>query len=120
SQGSAISYWFKSEPAGEVRITISDVAGREIRVLTGTKNAGLNRVQWDLRGTRVGGGGRQGRGAEDTPTQAPVAAAPQAGARGVATAAAPPAGAATGGGRGGGRGGFGPAVAPGTYLVKVM
>jgi photosystem II stability/assembly factor-like uncharacterized protein len=120
SQGSAISYWFKSEPAGEVRITISDVAGREIRVLTGTKNAGLNRVQWDLRGTPVGGRGRQGRGAEDTPTQAPAAAAPQAGARGGAAAAATPAATATGGGRGGGRGGFGPAVAPGTYLVKVM
>ena len=77
-------------------------------------------MQWDLRGTPVGGRGRQGRGAEDTPPQAPAAAAPQAGARGGATAAAPPAGAATGGGRGGGRGGFGPAVAPGTYLVKVM
>ncbi len=26
--------------------------GREIRALVGTKNAGLNRVQWDLRATR--------------------------------------------------------------------
>ena len=32
-----------------MRITITDVTGREIRALDGTKNAGLNRVQWDLR-----------------------------------------------------------------------
>ena len=82
SQGSAISYWLKSDVPGEVRITISDVTGREIRALVGTKSAGLNRVQWDL---RAGGAGR-GRG----------------------------------GAGGGGRGSFGgPAVAPGSYLVKL-
>ena len=107
AQGSAISYWLKSEAAGDVRITISDVTGREIRTITGTKNAGLNRVQWDLRAT--GGRGRgQGGGA-------PQAAA---GVPPVAPVGQPQPAAED---RPGGRGGFGgPAVAPGAYLVKLM
>ena len=32
ARGTAISYWLKSEPSGDVRITITDVTGREIRV----------------------------------------------------------------------------------------
>ena len=119
-QGSAISYWLKADAGGEVRVTISDVTGREIRTIAGTKSAGLNRVQWDLRAAGAGGRGRgQGGGAPPgaAPPQtagglSPGAAAPQA-AGGLPTGAA--AAAAVG------RGGFaGPAVAPGTYLVKVM
>jgi photosystem II stability/assembly factor-like uncharacterized protein len=87
-QGSAIGYWLKSDPGADVRITISDVMGREIRSLPGTKNVGLNRVQWDLRPAGPGRGGRGGAGG--------------------------------GGGGGGGRGfGAAPAVAPGSYLVKL-
>ena len=46
ARGSAISYFLKSAPGGDVRISIADVTGREIRTIPGTKNAGLNRVQW--------------------------------------------------------------------------
>jgi hypothetical protein len=88
--GTAISYYLKSAAPADVTITISDVTGRVIRTLEGKKQAGLHRVQWNLRpgpppGQRgEGGEGRGGRG---------------------------------GGGRGG-RGGQ--PVASGTYLAKVM
>ena len=61
--------------------------------MAGTKDAGLNRVQWNLRGTPVQGAAG-GRGAGGGGGQA---------------------------GGGGGRGGFGggPAVEPGTYLLKL-
>ncbi len=138
AQGSAISYWLKNATGGDVRVTITDVTGREIRNLTGSKNAGLNRVQWDL---RAGGGGRgrgQGAGGAAAPpaaeASAPMAtpttaqqgagqqptppATPDEGARGRGAAQAAAA-AAPAGGRG--RGGFaGPPVAPGSYLVKLM
>jgi hypothetical protein len=117
SRGTAISYWLKSAPAGAVRITIADITGREIRSLEGTKNAGLNRVQWDL--ALAGGRGRGGRGG-GSPAAAPPAppATPQPGqpAAGPQAPQNPPA-AARGGG---GRGGFGAAVPPGSYLVKLM
>jgi len=89
--GTAISYHLKSAPAGDVKITISDVTGRVVREMDGTKNTGLNRVQWNLRGN-------------------PIQAA--AGGRGAGGG---------GGQAGGGRGGFGggPAVEPGTYLLKL-
>jgi hypothetical protein len=88
--GTAISYYLKSAPAGDVKITVTDVTGRVVREIAGTKDAGLNRVQWNLRGGPVQGGAA-GRGAGG------------------------------GGGQpGGGRGGFGgPAIEPGTYLVKL-
>ncbi len=70
-RGAAISYWLKSAPAGAVRVTISDITGREIRSVEGTSAAGLNRVQWDL--TVAAGRGRGGRGAG-----APAAAQPAA------------------------------------------
>lgn len=120
AQGSAISYWLKSDAPADVRITITDVTGREIRAINGTTHAGLNRVQWDLRATGAGGGRGRGlgggaqapAGAQATAPAGQQAPAPQAGG---APAGAAPAAAA------GGRGGFGaPAVAPGTYLVKVM
>jgi len=53
-----------------VKITISDIEGKVLRNIDGTRDAGLNRVQWDLRGDRPepppgfnpgqrgGGGGR--------------------------------------------------------------
>ena len=137
-RGTAISYWLKSVPEGTLRITISDIAGREIRVMEGTKVAGLNRVQWNL-GPTVGRGGRGqgGGGAQQAPAAQPGAAGQPAAPTGQ-RGAQPPAPAQPGAtpqrgadpqqaqqallaqfGGGGGRGG-GIAVPAGTYLVKVM
>ncbi len=67
--GTAISYFLKSVPTGDLKITISDYSGKVVRNLTGTKEAGLNRVQWNLRGEPLprpaggfGGGGFGGGG----------------------------------------------------------
>jgi hypothetical protein len=49
-QGTAIAYCLKAAASDDVTIAISDVTGRVVRTMQGTKNAGLNRVQWDLRG----------------------------------------------------------------------
>jgi len=74
--GTAISYYLKSAPSGDVKITISDATGRVVREMDGTKDAGLNRVQWNLgptpplggRGFGGGrGGGRGGRGGRGVP-----------------------------------------------------
>ena len=48
--GAAFSYHLKSVPSGDVRIRIENSKGQTIRTLTGTKNAGLNRVTWNLLG----------------------------------------------------------------------
>jgi hypothetical protein len=92
--GTAVSYFLKSAPSGDVKITISDITGKVLRSLDGTKEVGLNRVQWNLRGDappRQGGpGGGFGGGG----------------------------GGGGGGGRGGGRFG-GPPIDPGVYLVKL-
>jgi hypothetical protein len=66
-RGTTISYYLKSAAAGDVKITIADVNGRTIRTLDGTKDAGINRVTWNLaptppQGQAQGGGGGGGRG----------------------------------------------------------
>ncbi|MGH9972045.1 MAG: sialidase [Pyrinomonadaceae bacterium] len=48
--GAPISYYLKSAPAGDVKILVQDAKGQTVRTLTGTKNTGINRVTWDLRG----------------------------------------------------------------------
>ena len=48
--GTVISYYLKAAPAGDVTIAISDITGRVVRTIQGTKNAGLNRLPWDFRG----------------------------------------------------------------------
>jgi photosystem II stability/assembly factor-like uncharacterized protein len=57
-------YWLGS--AGTTTITIRNSAGAVVRELSGTGDAGLNAVMWDLRsgeaGPAAGGGGRGGRG----------------------------------------------------------
>ena len=134
--GSAISYWLKNS-ASSVQITITDISGNTVRTIDGTKNAGLNRMQWNLqRGTPPPANtGRAEQTAATPPAQGDTTAA-QGGGRGErgdrgggraaqpagAQAPAAPAAAQGGGGGGGGRGrgGFGGAtVAPGTYLVKL-
>jgi photosystem II stability/assembly factor-like uncharacterized protein len=91
--GTAISYYLKDVPSTEVKITISDYTGKVIRNIVGTKEIGLNRVQWNLRG--------------DPPPR---------------PANLPPGFGGGGGGGGGGFGGFfniGPAIDPGTYYLKL-
>ncbi len=125
--GTAISYQLKAVPAGDVKITISDITGKVVRNITGTKEVGFNRVQWNLRGD---------------PPPRPAGFGPPAGATGGTPPAEAPAGNQPGGnpqpgnqpeqqparqgqGRGGGGGGgrfgafVGPALDPGTYLVKL-
>jgi photosystem II stability/assembly factor-like uncharacterized protein len=48
--GTALSYHLKSAASAEVQITISDPEGNVFRTLRGPAAAGLNRVQWNLRG----------------------------------------------------------------------
>ena len=48
--GASISYYLKTAPSGDVKIRIEDAKGQTVRTLTGTKTAGINRVNWDLRG----------------------------------------------------------------------
>ena len=67
--GAVIKYWLKGAPQGDVRVRIYDGA-RLVRDITGTKNAGLNTVVWDLQRIirprtaedQAGRGGRGGRG----------------------------------------------------------
>jgi photosystem II stability/assembly factor-like uncharacterized protein len=49
--GAAINYWLTSASTGggEVTLTVLDAGGQTLRTLQGTKNAGINRVWWDLR-----------------------------------------------------------------------
>jgi hypothetical protein len=55
-RGAAISYYLKSPASGDVKITIADGSGQTIRTLEGTKNAGINRVVWNLLPNAPAGG----------------------------------------------------------------
>jgi hypothetical protein len=63
-QPARILYWLGS--AGPATVTIQNAAGQLVRELSGTGDAGLNAVMWDLRSdsgaAAAGGGGRGGRG----------------------------------------------------------
>ena len=52
--GADINYYLKSVPAGDVRIAIADDKGQVVRTLRGTKDAGVNRVMWDLKYSPAG------------------------------------------------------------------
>jgi len=75
AEGTAIHYALREAAVGEVTITISDpVTGEAFRTLVGTKNRGMNRVQWDLRGEeppRQEGGGGGGFGGNRAPVAPP-------------------------------------------------
>jgi photosystem II stability/assembly factor-like uncharacterized protein len=68
--GTALYYYLRRPASGDVTITIADSAGNAIRTLSGAKEAGIRRVQWDLRSTPprltrrapAGGGGGGGGG----------------------------------------------------------
>ena len=67
-RGAAISYYLKSGATGDVKIAIADATGKAVRTLDGTKNAGINRVIWNLApnpppNQQGGGGFGGGRGA---------------------------------------------------------
>ena len=47
-RGTTISYYLKSASTGDVKITIADATGRTIRTIDGTKDQGINRVNWNL------------------------------------------------------------------------
>lgn len=93
--GTAISYYLKSPATGDVKITISDYTGKVVRNIVGTREAGLNRIQWNLRGD---------------PPPRPTGGGPGGGGPG-------------GGGRGGGRGGgvfaLGLPLEAGIYNLKL-
>jgi hypothetical protein len=65
-RGTSISYYLKSAPNGDVKISIADATGKAIRTIDGTKQAGLNRVLWNLAPNpppgRAGGPGGAGGG----------------------------------------------------------
>jgi photosystem II stability/assembly factor-like uncharacterized protein len=92
--GTTINYWLKGN-ANSVRISISDITNREVRVIEGPKTAGLNRVRWDLRGGApqrgpAGGAGQAEQPIATAPTMQPAAQNPPAN---------PPAAGAQGAGR---------------------
>lgn len=47
--GAAINYYLKAPVAGGVKVTIADAQGQVIRTLSGSNEAGVNRIHWDLR-----------------------------------------------------------------------
>jgi photosystem II stability/assembly factor-like uncharacterized protein len=94
--GTAISYWLKGN-ANDVRVSISDITGREVRVFEGPKTSGLHRVRWDMRA----GPPQAGRGAGLGTGQAaqPVATAPAVQPAATNPPANPPAAGRQGAGR---------------------
>ena len=54
SYGASLNYWLREEAEEdvEVKLIIKNQAGETVRSLDGTKEAGINRVWWDLRGER--------------------------------------------------------------------
>jgi photosystem II stability/assembly factor-like uncharacterized protein len=143
----AVIAWQLEKTVGEVKLTITDAAGKEVReisgaVLAASNKAGYQAACWDLRVEPLpapagGGRGRRGEGTAGgppSPGAAPQAtagqpAAPAGGRSGAGAPAASPfgVGCSAGGGRGGG-GGFGgagggnagPFVLPGTYNVSLF
>jgi hypothetical protein len=126
--GATLTYWLKTQPAGEVNFEIADGTGRVVRRFRRVVDeAGMNRMTWDLRYDNAGGGfggGGGGRGGFGGGAQGAGAAADTslAALRERRRAAAERA-AETGGGGGeegffGGGGGI--AVLPGTYQVTMI
>jgi photosystem II stability/assembly factor-like uncharacterized protein len=58
-----INYYLRAKYDAGARVTIADIKGTEIAQLKGPSEAGLNRVQWNMRPGSAPAGGRGGRGA---------------------------------------------------------
>ena len=58
-----IAYHLREKTDTGARITISDIRGEQIATLKGPSEAGINRVNWNMRRASEGGGGRGGFGA---------------------------------------------------------
>ena len=137
--GAAINYYLKSKSTGPVRVIITDKTGKVVREITAPREAGLNRVVWDLRygaptalvggpggGGRGagggGGGGGRGGGGRGQGGQPQTAEPTQPGQQAAGAEPGQQEPQAPGGGGGGGfgfGGGRGPRVAPGDYMVKL-
>jgi len=48
--GASISYFLKTASKADVKVRIEDGSGQTVRTINGTRNAGINRLTWDLRG----------------------------------------------------------------------
>src|SRR6185437_7104420 len=48
--GAPITFYLKVASSGDVKIKIEDANKQSVRTLNGTKNAGFNRVYWNLEG----------------------------------------------------------------------
>jgi photosystem II stability/assembly factor-like uncharacterized protein len=115
TRNAVINYYLSESVTGDVRLEVTDAAGRNTCSATFPARAGINRMEWTMRWNTAapqpgaagpagggGGGGRGGGGAPGACLVAPAGDAP-AGGRGGG-----------GGGRGGGGAGL---VPPGTYRV---
>ena len=58
----SINYYLRAKHDAGARVTIADIKGTEIAQLKGPSEAGLNRVQWNMRAGAAPAGGRGGRG----------------------------------------------------------
>jgi hypothetical protein len=47
--GAAINYYLKSSPKKNMNISILDENGQTVRILSGSRKVGINRIWWDLR-----------------------------------------------------------------------
>jgi hypothetical protein len=66
-RGALINYYLKSAASSDVKISIADASGKVVRTMDGTKQAGINRVVWNLAPNpppqgQPGGGFGGGRG----------------------------------------------------------
>lgn len=132
--GVIVNYYLKTKPEGRnpVHITIADKSGKNIREINGSTEAGVNRVNWDLRydaPVRPQGGPGGVAGARGNPAQTgganPAEVAPVEGGTAEAGGQGGQGGGQGGGGGGGGGGGFfggggrGPLADPGEYTITV-
>ncbi len=61
-----IAYYLRAPADTGARVTIADIRGEQVAQLKGPSEAGLNRVQWNMRVGGAPAGGRGGRGAGPT------------------------------------------------------
>ena len=127
ADGALISYYLRTQPAGEVNIEIADARGEVVRRYRRVADEpGIQRMNWDLRtaAAGAGGGGRGGFGARGGAGAAggggAVPDTSLAALRARRRAAEEDDAESAGGGGGFGFGGGGTAVLPGTYQVTLV